>query len=909
MTNLKRVLSLALAAVMLMGMMVMGASAETTLDAYPDADTITPAYEEAIDLLTALDVLEGDAGGFRPGDTLTRAEAAKIVAYVALGVDAAERLTVSSDPFVDVKASNWAAGYIAYCANVGIINGIGNNKFDPQGKVTGYQMAKMLLCVLGYGANKEYVGSNWALNVVVDGQTVGMFNRLDEAVSNDPCTREEAAQLAFNTLNLNMVAYSSLFGTYVSTAINPGTGKTELLGTKADKIFNVTTVPTVDDYGYNYRYWRYQDRAAAITGEYLTDNILGTVTGGTKGNLYRSYVFEDRYCIIENGQIQTRENAEGQNVVDWLDSEAELRNSREDLIEYNGQVVTVVDTDNDGEADCLNIVTSYLAEVTRVNAETASSERSVVARVYVPSDNAAVSTVTATIPTEDYAVGDYILVDPSMTLADVSANNTPLASLTAAFSDPCGTSAAQSVTGSVSAFYLNEGDAEGSVTTGGIRYAYNGVFDDSAALGYVYTINPGYTLSSATYSFYLDKAGNVIGVKVVEDSISDYVYVVRVGENQFELSNVVMTVDNEGNFNTYNVSSKSSEGLFDTTDRNTNANDGLRAGTEGEGHIYSYSIDTNGEIILTKLATPYSEFVNVNDVSFTKGKTTLTFTAGTGDKVVYANDATVFLYVDTTKGTATVYVGRNNAPTMNDVDNVSIATQGVRGTTYANLVVIEGDIAPSYNNFAYIIAARGNSYDATLGRIYYYDAILDGELVRLAATNSDLDQEDIRAYTVNDAYTGDAANGVSAGLYTFDVEDVDTVVRGIVAVAPVTNAIVVKGVGNDEGTEYILSEGANVTDISVVNPLTEIVLDASVEPGDPVTMVTSRDGVTAIFITGVNVAYIDEFTYDASATAAGTIDAVTTAVKQNEGAALAYNVFANDSLTVDQLVAAIRHIQ
>ena len=63
MRNLKRALSLALASVMLMGMMVVGSSAAS----YPDVDD--QDHVEAIEVLSAVGVIVGDNGNFRPEDS------------------------------------------------------------------------------------------------------------------------------------------------------------------------------------------------------------------------------------------------------------------------------------------------------------------------------------------------------------------------------------------------------------------------------------------------------------------------------------------------------------------------------------------------------------------------------------------------------------------------------------------------------------------------------------------------------------------------------------------------------------------------------------------------------------------------------------------------------------------------
>ena len=78
MRTLKRTMCLVLAMVMLLGLCAIQASAvDSNLGKYPDQNQIT--YKEAVDVLTGIDVMEGDANGFRPTDKVTRAEAAAII--------------------------------------------------------------------------------------------------------------------------------------------------------------------------------------------------------------------------------------------------------------------------------------------------------------------------------------------------------------------------------------------------------------------------------------------------------------------------------------------------------------------------------------------------------------------------------------------------------------------------------------------------------------------------------------------------------------------------------------------------------------------------------------------------------------------------------------------------------------
>ena len=216
MRNLKRTLSLVLAAVMLVGMMVVGASAASS--DFVDGNEIT--YAEAAEVMTALGVFEGtDKGAFNPTGILTREQAAKIVAVMLLGEEDANKLSTNSTTFKDVAANRWSAGYIGYCVQQGILAGTGNGNFDPEGELTGLAFAKMMLVALGYDAKvANYVGNDWAINVAADAVNAGIAPK--GIVLADAMTREQAAQMAFQTLTADMVYYT-----------NKGTSKFDTNGT------------------------------------------------------------------------------------------------------------------------------------------------------------------------------------------------------------------------------------------------------------------------------------------------------------------------------------------------------------------------------------------------------------------------------------------------------------------------------------------------------------------------------------------------------------------------------------------------------------------------------------------------------------------------------------------------------
>ena len=202
MRTLKKSLALVLALVMLLGLGVVGASADNALDNYTDADEIGDAYLEAVGVLTGLGIVDGmTETTIVPQATYTRAQAAKIITTMVLGVNGAKSCVASYAPFDDVAANHWAAGYIAFCKEQGIIDGVTDTTFDPEGTLTGYQWAKMLLAAVGFNANNELEGSSWSLNTARIGREVGLFDGDLAGADHTPLRREQAMLYAFNTLS------------------------------------------------------------------------------------------------------------------------------------------------------------------------------------------------------------------------------------------------------------------------------------------------------------------------------------------------------------------------------------------------------------------------------------------------------------------------------------------------------------------------------------------------------------------------------------------------------------------------------------------------------------------------------------------------------------------------------------
>ena len=106
MRNLKRVLCLSLAVVMILGMMVVGTAGAAD---FTDNDEIT--NKEAVSVMNLLNIIKGkdDGSYFDPKAPVTRGEMAKMITIVLNG--GKEPVLGGGNSFTDTKGT-WAESYI-----------------------------------------------------------------------------------------------------------------------------------------------------------------------------------------------------------------------------------------------------------------------------------------------------------------------------------------------------------------------------------------------------------------------------------------------------------------------------------------------------------------------------------------------------------------------------------------------------------------------------------------------------------------------------------------------------------------------------------------------------------------------------------------------------------------------------
>ena len=239
---------------MMLSVMVVGAGA-----AFSDQSKIKNT--EAVDACTALNIIGGyPDGSFKPEGNITRAEVTKMICVALNGGKNPAVSTNTTPTFSDVRNNAnaaWAEGYIESCAAQGIVSGVGGGKFNPAGNVTGVQLAKMLLVSLGYKSENEgFTGNAWATNVNVRAAQKGLYDGLEAMDTNAAITRDNAAQMVWNTLQAYEVEYKTTLTTdskgqltsqiTVQDKVDGNFQKITLLEDKYEAWTNVGTLSKID---------------------------------------------------------------------------------------------------------------------------------------------------------------------------------------------------------------------------------------------------------------------------------------------------------------------------------------------------------------------------------------------------------------------------------------------------------------------------------------------------------------------------------------------------------------------------------------------------------------------------------------------------------------------------------------
>lgn len=530
MRNLKRALSLALASVMLLGMMVVGAGAAS----YPDVDETHNV--EAIDVLNAVEVMIGRQGNFEPTEAVNRHEMAVIMAKLVLGVKTADNY-VGSHPFTDVVP--WADKYVAACYENGLVAGTSATTFGGGQPLTAVQAAAMMLRALGYkdlskGAN------DWRAPVTATANQIRLFNGV-ASVPSEQLNRNQVAQLALNTLKSsvvdlkdNTISWSNDDGQIIMTggsreyivrsssesyarAIN----NTEVAGTSASSVSGYTVelgehlyngklhlTNDVDAFGRPSRVWEYDGKDV---GTYIRDELLrDEYTVSVKG----SDVYDDLGTIsIRDSDLEVYvDGVLGNKIV----KDELVRTNRANLFGTGKGVLTQVFYDQSNKVVTITEINTYLAKATsdynektdRANLGVYGFNKTLKERqVRQVTDSTNLNTVASytNVKEDDVAEvvnlkeGDFILV----TIADGALQSIKAPEI-------------------LQDQKINTLKVADWVNTGSQKYDFAAAYDYD--FEHVLTKYDIINMENASYNLYFDKYGYVVGADLYEGA-KNYVFI------------------------------------------------------------------------------------------------------------------------------------------------------------------------------------------------------------------------------------------------------------------------------------------------------------------------------------------------------------------------------------------------
>ena len=545
MRNLKRALSLVLAVVMVIGLMVVGASAVSYND-FSDREEIV--NKDAVSMLTTLGIIEGQPdGSYNPAGNVDRAQMAKMLSVIMnKGVDNSALYQSVDSGLTDI-GTNWAKGHINYCYTTGIIAGRGNGTFDPSATVTALEAAKMLLVAVGYDpAIEGFTGADWALNVSVRADSVGIFRNFTKDLT-APLNRDDAALLIYNALDVEMIqsyttnnypiAYSDhrtilsdrygvirVQGVVVANewaTLNSDNGDAALKEGKTtiynpDGILSTTTNTAVGNDEANLKSQTFNVSTPVDMLGKTVDMYVKKATILADSTVYGDPVVSDINTVVTTGEAVLYEGAKdpqvdydkllGQNGLTDKDAEyfwnynagRYIPNTTEkygeDYANVKGATLTIIDNNGDGEVDYVLSVEKTLADITSVN----DRKETVTVRTLGTLDNKDV------VGYEDMAKDDVVLYvqyggRTYLEKPDV-------------------------VTGEME--HYNVKGTEKYMTVDGDRYYEDGL--DTSARSEVVKFDvekcekDGGVQFDTQYNFYLDDYGNVIAFEEVEGAPKNY---------------------------------------------------------------------------------------------------------------------------------------------------------------------------------------------------------------------------------------------------------------------------------------------------------------------------------------------------------------------------------------------------
>lgn len=199
------------------------------------ADTEGTKCETAVEVLSSLGIVEGTEEGYKPDNSLTRAEMATIL----LRAMAMEKNASGRAVFTDVPASHWAYANIGAAYQLGIVNGVSASEYAPDAAVTYEQAVKMVVAALGYTVQAEALGG-YPSGYLAKASQLGLLKGVK---TGGDMTRGDMAILLYNALDKELLLPAS-YGDDAYEFVADGTETLLSYYLKTEKITDtITAVP------------------------------------------------------------------------------------------------------------------------------------------------------------------------------------------------------------------------------------------------------------------------------------------------------------------------------------------------------------------------------------------------------------------------------------------------------------------------------------------------------------------------------------------------------------------------------------------------------------------------------------------------------------------------------------------
>lgn len=193
---------------------VTAAMLATTAFAAIPSDVKDTEYEQAAQVLGALNIMVGDAetGEFRPNDPIIRSEATK-VGVALMGLTEVAENAASATKYPDVAANHWASGFINVATDQKLVQGDDVGTFRPSAQIKYSEAVAIMIRALGYEPQALAKGG-YPSGYMVTASNIGLTKGVAGS-ANQLINRGTVAKMAFNALTIKLMEQTG-FGTNVS---------------------------------------------------------------------------------------------------------------------------------------------------------------------------------------------------------------------------------------------------------------------------------------------------------------------------------------------------------------------------------------------------------------------------------------------------------------------------------------------------------------------------------------------------------------------------------------------------------------------------------------------------------------------------------------------------------------------